>query len=67
MNLTDKLKELLKAENISQYELAKKMKTNRQSLNDSFRRDMRISKFEKIVNALGYEVMFVRKLNNQSK
>jgi transcriptional regulator with XRE-family HTH domain len=67
MNLTDKLKELLKAENISQYELAKKMNTNRQSLNDSFRRDMRISKFEKIVNALGYEVMFVRKLNNQSK
>lgn len=67
MNLTDKLKELLKAENISQYELAKKMNTNRQSLNDSFRRDMRISKFEKIVDALGYEVMFVRKLNNQSK
>lgn len=67
MNLTDKLKELLKAENISQYELAKKMNTNRQSLNDSFRRDMRISKFEKIVNVLGYEVMFVRKLNNQSK
>ena len=67
MNLTDKLKELLKAENISQYELAKKMNTNRQSLNDSFRRDMRISKFEKIVNALEYEVMFVRKLNNQSK
>lgn len=67
MNLTDKLKELLKAENISQYELARKMNTNRQSLNDSFRRDMRISKFEKIVNALGYEVMFVRKLNNQSK
>lgn len=67
MNLTDKLKELLKVENISQYELAKKMHMNRQSLNESLRRDMRISKFEKIVDALGYEVMFVRKLNNQSK
>ena len=36
MNLTDKLKELLKVENMSQADLAKKMETNRQSLNDSF-------------------------------
>ncbi len=67
MNLTDKLKELLKVENMSQADLAKKMETNRQSLNDSFRRDMRISKFERIVDALGYEAVFVRKLNNRSK
>lgn len=60
MALNEQLKGLIE-ENTSQAKLAKEMGINRQTLNDSLRRDMRISKFERIVDALGYKVEFVKK------
>lgn len=61
MALNEQLKGLIE-ENTSQAKLAKEMGINRQTLNDSLRRDMRISKFERIVDALGYKVEFVKKI-----
>lgn len=60
MALNEQLKGLIE-ENTSQAKLAKEMGINRQTLNDSLRRDMRISKFERIVDAIGYKVEFVKK------
>lgn len=60
MTLNEQLKKLIE-ENTTQAEVAKKMGTHRQTLNDSLRRDMRLTKFEKIVDALGYKVVFVKK------
>lgn len=60
MALNEQLKGLIE-ENTSQAKLAKEIGINRQTLNDSLRRDMRISKFERIVDALGYKVEFVKK------
>lgn len=60
MALNEQLKGLIE-ENTSQAKLAKEMGISRQTLNDSLRRDMRISKFERIVDALGYKVEFVKK------
>ena len=60
MTLNEQLKKLIE-ENTTQAEVAKKMGIHRQTLNDSLRRDMRLTKFEKIVDALGYKVVFVKK------
>lgn len=60
MSLNEQLKNLIE-ENTTQAEVAKKMGTQRQSLHDSLRRDMRLTKFERIVDALGYKVVFVKK------
>ena len=60
MSLNEQLKRLIE-ENTTQTEVAKKMGIHRQTLNDSLRRDMRLTKFEKIVDTLGYKVVFVKK------
>ena len=59
MSLNKQLKRLIE-ENTTQAEVAKKMGIHRQALNDSLRRDMRLTKFEKIVDTLGYKVVFVK-------
>ena len=61
MNLRERLLELFDTENVKQSQIAEKMGVKRQTLNDSLSRDMRISKFERIVDALGYRVEFVKK------
>ena len=60
MSLNEQLKRVIE-ENTTQAEVAKKMGIHRQTLNDSLRRDMRLTKFEKIVDTLGYKVVFVKK------
>ena len=60
MSLNKDVRRLIE-ENTTQAELAKKMGIHRQTLNDSLRRDMRLTKFEKIVDALGYKVVLVKK------
>ncbi len=60
MSLNEQLKKLIE-ENATQAEVARVMGINRQTLNDSLRRDMRLTKFERIVDALGYKVVFVEK------
>lgn len=60
MSLNEQLRRLIE-ENTKQAELAKKMGIHRQRLNDYLRRDMRLTKFEKIVDALGYKIVFVKK------
>lgn len=60
MSLNEQLRKLID-ENATQAEVARVMGINRQTLNDSLRRDMRLTKFERIVDALGYKVVFVEK------
>ena len=60
MSLNEQLKRIID-ENTTQAEVANKMGIHRQTLNDSLRRDMRLTKFEKIVDALGYKIIFVKK------
>ncbi len=60
MSLNEQLKKLIE-ENATQAEVARVMGINRQTLNDSLRRDMRLTKFERIIDALGYKVVFVKK------
>ena len=60
MSLNEQLKKLIE-ENATQAEVARVMGINRQTLNDSLRRDMRLTKFERIVDAIGYKVVFVEK------
>lgn len=61
MNLRERLQELFEIENAKQAKIAEKMGVKRQTLNASLSRDMRISRFERIVDALGYTVEFVKK------
>lgn len=62
MNINDRVRDIVDAENISQEELAKKMGCTRQNINDKLLRgNMRAATMEKLLDAIGYEIVIRKK------
>lgn len=61
-SINEKIKELLKSQNISQRELANRLGCTRQNINDKLNDgNMYGSTIDKILDAIGYEVCFKKK------
>ena len=62
MDITKEIKKILIDEDMTQTELAEKIGTSSGNLTNKLRRnDMKISDFEKILDAIGYELKLVKK------
>lgn len=60
--INEQVRELVVSENISQTELAKRMGCTRQNINDKLNDgNMYVSTLEKLLDAIGYKVVFVKK------
>lgn len=60
--INEQVRELVVSENISQTELAKRMGCTRQNINDKLNDgNMYVSTLEKLLDAIGYKVVFAKK------
>lgn len=66
--INEAIKGLLQEQNISQQELANRMNCTRQNINDKLNEgNMRAETIDKILDAVGFEVCFVKKVVDEKQ